>query len=78
MQFYQLLLIIAFLFVGPFALPLVWLNPYLSKRNKLRNSVLPALYELANKHDEDGNTFVESLSSIYAVLENIERDEQYL
>lgn len=34
------LLIIAFLCVGPFALPLLWLNPGISRRNKIVISII--------------------------------------
>jgi hypothetical protein len=33
-------LVVAFLCVGPFALPLLWFNPRFSKRNKIIISVL--------------------------------------
>jgi len=34
------ILIIAFLCIGPFALPLVWFNPQLSRRNKIIVSLI--------------------------------------
>ena len=36
-------LIIAFLCVGPFALPLVWLNPNFSQRKKIVISIITAI-----------------------------------
>ena len=53
-------LVIAFLCVGPFALPLVWLNPGFNKRNKTIISaiIIVVSYLL-------GVIFVKSLQSIY-------------
>lgn len=53
-------------------------DPEVSKRNKLRNTILPALYTLANKYDDEGNTFIESLSNIYSVLETSKSEEDFL
>lgn len=53
-------LIIAFLCVGPLALPLVWLNPRLSRKNKIIISVI--IFVLTYLL---GVLFVNSLKSIY-------------
>jgi tRNA(Ile)-lysidine synthase TilS/MesJ len=40
-----------------------------SLRNKLRNKVLPELYELANKKNSTTNSFIGSMKNIYEQLE---------
>lgn len=40
-----------------------------SKRNKLRNDILPDLIKLSHQHTRDGNTFAESMKHIYESLE---------
>ena len=53
-------LVLAFLCVGPFALPLVWFNPGLSRKNKTVASVIIIVLSYLL-----GIVFVSSLKSIY-------------
>ena len=53
-------IVIAFLCVGPLALPLVWFNPGLSRRNKTVVSIIIIVLSYLL-----GILFVNSLKSIY-------------
>jgi len=44
-------------------------NTTTSLRNKLRNEVLPKLYQLANKQNTTTNSFIESMKNIYTTRE---------
>jgi len=41
----------------------------ISKRNKLRNDILPQLYELSHAFSDEKNTFLESMQNVYTDLE---------
>lgn len=42
-----------------------------SRRNHLRNEILPDIYAQSHYHDDYNNTFLESMKNIYSELENI-------
>lgn len=45
-------------------------SPDISKRNKLRNKILPQLFKESNSNSNKTNTFFESMKNIYKSLEN--------
>jgi tRNA(Ile)-lysidine synthase TilS/MesJ len=45
-------------------------SPNISKRNKLRNTILPLLFKESNSTSNKTNTFFESMKNIYQSLEN--------
>ncbi len=45
-------------------------DPDISKRNRLRNIILPQLFQMAHKHNDTENTFLESMARLYKTLEN--------
>ncbi|NOZ44261.1 MAG: hypothetical protein GXP45_03900 [bacterium] len=47
-------------------------DPEISKRNNLRNTILPQIFELAHKNTETENSFLKSMQNIYEELENTE------
>ena len=55
----------------PFIIDPTNIDSTTSLRNKLRNKVLPTLYELAHKQTATTNSFIGSMKQIYAQLENI-------
>jgi len=59
-------LIIAFLCIGPFALPLVWLNPRFSKRSKVITSAIVIIVSYYI-----GIAFVNSIRSISEYYQQI-------
>jgi len=50
-------------------------DPKTSKRNKLRLEILPLIYELSNKKDMKGNTFLESFRKIYWNVETLKMEK---
>ncbi len=60
----------AFLFVGPLALPLIWLNPRLSKRNKVIITVIVLIvsYFLGNLVVSSLKTLSEYYRQIFSAI----------
>lgn len=51
-------------------------DPDISKRNKLRNVVLPQLFELAHKYTDTENSFLESMQNVYRSMDAKKNKEE--
>lgn len=51
-------------------------SPDVSKRNKLRNTILPLLFKESNSNSNKTNTFFESMKNIYQSLENTSAENE--
>ena len=58
-------------FFIPYVVDLSNFDSKTSKRNYLRNEILPLIYKMSNRQNDDTNSFVESFKKVYWEIENL-------